>query len=106
MHVRLRERLADREAEELLLQEAVELARADGYLFTRSKYVLAEEVHCPPPSIRVAVSAAHAATEVSAAARVLALAVGAAIARVHGAAPDPVAPAAAPTSASGTRRRG
>ena len=50
----------------------------DGYLFTRSKYVVNEEPHCPAPSIRVAISAAHTAQEIKTAAGILELALKAA----------------------------
>ena len=118
IHVRLRERLPERELEELLLQDIVQLVRSplawpgagrghgaeaeprrwvesgaghgrgrdhdrqalkDGILLTRSKYVLREELYPPPPSIRVAISAAHSTDDIRRAANVLALAIKATV---------------------------
>ena len=59
----------------------------DGYLFSRAKYVVNEELHCPPPSIRVAVSAAHTAQELQAGANVLSLALKSVTSRLGAPAP-------------------
>ncbi|KAJ1566241.1 serine palmitoyltransferase component [Cladochytrium tenue] len=70
LHVRLRSRLsagaaggvaagplADREEEERVLQDVVDAAAKDGVLVTRARYVVAQELRPPLPSIRIVASA-------------------------------------------------
>jgi serine palmitoyltransferase len=50
--------------EEKILQEIVDLASANGYLLTRSKYVSNQEISLPPASIRLAISAGFTKKEI------------------------------------------
>jgi len=65
IHLRLRDHLKVRDDEEMLLQDIVSAAYNDGVLFTRAKYVVKEELHCPPPSIRIAISAGHTQADIA-----------------------------------------
>jgi len=64
-----------REDEERLLQDVVDECAVQGVLITRAKYVVAQEMQCPRPSVRVCVSAAHTKKENEKAAAVVKAAV-------------------------------
>lgn len=66
----LKNHLPSRDREEDILQGIVDEAFAQGFLFTRAKYV-EEEVKLPPPSIRVSISSAHTPDQIKKAVTVL-----------------------------------
>ncbi|EGF82407.1 hypothetical protein BATDEDRAFT_9831 [Batrachochytrium dendrobatidis JAM81] len=55
---------SNRQENDRILQEIVDLALKDGILVTRAKYVYNQEHNPPPPSIRIIVSAGFTAREV------------------------------------------
>eukprot|EP01117_Protostelium_nocturnum_P000363 TRINITY_DN10422_c0_g1_i1.p1 TRINITY_DN10422_c0_g1~~TRINITY_DN10422_c0_g1_i1.p1 ORF type:complete len:474 (-),score=174.87 TRINITY_DN10422_c0_g1_i1:82-1503(-) len=65
VHLRLAKPSNDRYADEKLLQQVVDLSLENGVLLTRSKYVHNNEKFLPPPSIRIAISAAHTKKDLS-----------------------------------------
>lgn len=64
MHIRLIQRILAREEEEKLLQEVVDIALRDGFLISRAKYCLSQELKSAAPSIRVVLSAGMAKKDV------------------------------------------
>ncbi|RKO99153.1 hypothetical protein CXG81DRAFT_14917 [Caulochytrium protostelioides] len=71
IHVRLREDVYDVEESEVILQDAVDAAIREGYVFTRAKYIRSQEIKPPHPSIRLTVSAGFTKKECERAATVL-----------------------------------
>ncbi|KAJ3134547.1 serine palmitoyltransferase component [Physocladia obscura] len=59
IHVRLSSRLANRQEEEHILQEVVDTCIRDGVIVTRARYVEAQELALPVPSIKIMASAGH-----------------------------------------------
>ena len=57
LHLRLSKPSENRESDERLLQEIVDMAAKENVLLTRAKYVVDQERVAPEPSIRIAVSA-------------------------------------------------
>ena len=70
-HLRLSESFGNRTDDEKILQEIVDLAARDLVLLTRAKYVVSQETHPCPPSIRVSVSAGFAKREIERACSVI-----------------------------------
>ncbi|KAJ3302877.1 serine palmitoyltransferase component [Kappamyces sp. JEL0829] len=71
LHIRMFNPSENREDDERFLQEIVDLAAKDSVVLTRAKYVVAQERLCPPPSIRVALSAGFTRREVERTANVI-----------------------------------
>lgn len=59
LHIRLDSVYGTREDEETFLQSVLEELLKDGFLATRAKYVVSQEIHAPKPSIRICISANH-----------------------------------------------
>ena len=70
IHLRLRLQCS-REEQERILQDVVDEAARNGVLVTRAKYVTDQELHPPPPSIRLVASAGHTKKEAEKAATVV-----------------------------------
>ena len=79
LHLRIKERPNNRDDEEKLLQEIVDLvccfihdkASKDGILLTRAKYVTGQEVSVPVPSIRISICASISKKDIEKAAFVI-----------------------------------
>ena len=63
-HLQLKWSTGSRDEDERILQEIVDVAARDGVLLTRAKYVVAQELTAPSPSIRVTISAGFTKREV------------------------------------------
>jgi serine palmitoyltransferase len=77
-HIRIKDPLANRVDEEIVLQEVVEMVfelfmqvAREGILLTRAKYVVAQERVCPRASIKVSVSAGFTVREIERTANVI-----------------------------------